>query len=53
MTADQWIAAVIAIVTGVAVRVIDHYWPDLGERRPARHKDTSPGSTPSSESGEV
>ena len=52
MTADQWIAAIIAIVTGVAVRVIDHYWPDLGERK-GKHKNTSPGSTPSSGSGEV
>lgn len=48
MTADQWIAAIVAILTGVAVRVIDRYWPELG-----KDKDTSSDPTPSSGSGEV
>lgn len=43
MTVDQWVAAIIAVVTGIAFRVIDRYWPDLG-----KSKDSSEGTTSSS-----
>lgn len=43
MSVDQWVAAIIAVVTGIAFRVIDRYWPDLG-----KPKDSSEGTASSS-----
>ena len=44
MTADQWVAAIIAVVSGIAIRLIDRYWPNLGKKP----DDSSEGTASSS-----
>lgn len=44
MTVDQWVAAIIAVVSGIAFRLIDRYWPDLGKKP----TDSSEGTASSS-----
>jgi hypothetical protein len=43
MTADQWVAAIIAVVSGIAIRIIDRYWPDLGRKEPSGGASNPPG----------